>query len=154
MSKASDSSSADAILIRVHADPLDAEVARRAVESPRNGAVLLFFGNVRETHEGRSVEAVTYEAYAEMAEEELRRVGTEVARRHDAPTVAILHRTGRLRVGDTSLVVAVGAPHRKEAFACGLEIIDELKKRAPIWKTEHGASGDRFQAGTLPEVSD
>jgi molybdopterin synthase catalytic subunit len=132
------------------ADALDDAAARARVEAAGHGAALLFYGNVRDRHEGRIVHAVEYGAYEPMAESELRAVAVEVAARHGGPAVAVLHRLGRLPVGATSLVVAVGAAHRREAFACGLEIIDELKRRVPIWKKEIGPDGARWQDGFLP----
>ncbi len=129
---------------------LDDVAARRFVERPDHGAVLVFFGVVRDVHEGRQVEKVEYSAYVAMAETELRDVAVEVAAKHGGPVVAVLHRLGTLGIGDTSLVVAVGSRHRGPAFAAGLEIIDELKKRVPIWKREIGPGGVRWQDGELP----
>jgi molybdopterin synthase catalytic subunit len=130
---------------------LDDAGARRAVAKSSNGAVLVFYGDVRDRHEGRAVERVRYEAYAAMAEAELLAVARETAARHGDPDVVILHRIGTLAVGETSLVVAVGAPHRAAAFACGLEVIDEIKRRVPIWKQEIGPDGTRWQDGVLPQ---
>lgn len=129
---------------------LDDGAARRYVERPDHGAVLVFHGVVRDVHEGRAVERVEYSAYVAMAEAELRAVAVEVAAKHGGPAVAVLHRLGTLAVGDTSLIVAVGARHRGPTFAAGLEIIDELKTRAPIWKREIGPDGVRWQDGELP----
>lgn len=131
--------------------PLDDAAARRRVERPSNGAVLVFYGDVRNLHEGRPVDRVRYEAYVPMAESELLDVAREAALRHGATDVAVAHRLGTLAVGETSLIVAVGSPHRREAFACGLEVIDLLKRRVPIWKTEIGPDGVRRQDGVLPE---
>lgn len=139
------------IRVLVTEEPLDDAAERRRVERSSNGAVLVFYGNVRAEHEGRAVDRVRYEAYVPMAESELAAVAREAALRHGATDVVVAHRLGTLAVGETSLIVAVGSPHRREAFACGLEVIDLLKRRVPIWKTEFGPGGIRRQDGVLPE---
>jgi molybdopterin synthase catalytic subunit len=141
---------APAIRVEVTAAPLDDAAARRFVERSDHGATLVFYGVVRDVHEGRPVEAVEYTAYAAMAETELAAVAREAALRHGVGAAAVLHRTGRLAVGETSLVVAIGARHRGPAFAAGLFLIDELKRRVPIWKREIGPDGTRWQDGQLP----
>lgn len=138
------------IRVEVTAAPLDADAARRDVEAPAHGAVLVFWGNVRDHHEGRAVEAVDYTAYEPMARRELESVAREAASAHGVGAVTVLHRIGRLAVGETSLVVAVGSAHRAEAFACGLAVIDTLKERVPVWKREVGPGGPRWQDGRLP----
>jgi molybdopterin synthase catalytic subunit len=132
--------------------PVDDADLRRRVSRPSNGAVLVFHGVVRDHHEGRPVGGVHYEAYRPMAESELRALADECSRRHGGLDVAVVHRVGTLAVGEASLVVAVGAPHRAPAFACGLEIIDEIKRRVPVWKQEIGPDGRRWQDGFLPQA--
>ncbi len=138
------------MLIRITPDPLDEAEARRAVSAAANGAVLVFHGVVRDHHEGRAVERIEYHAYLAMAERELALVADEVGRRHGVRDIAVLHRIGPLRVGETSLIVAIGAPHRQETFAAGLDLIDTLKARVPIWKKEIGPGGTVWQDGVLP----
>ncbi|HYC76964.1 MAG TPA: molybdenum cofactor biosynthesis protein MoaE [Planctomycetota bacterium] len=130
---------------------LDDAAARRFVAAPSNGAVLVFHGVVRDRHEGRAVTRVEYSAYEAMAESELREVARETAREHGVEHLAVFHRLGPVAVGEASLVVAVGAPHRAAAFACGLATIDRLKARAPVFKKEIGPDGARWQEGVLPE---
>jgi molybdopterin synthase catalytic subunit len=141
------------IRVDVVAGMLDAEAARRDVEGPAHGAVLVFWGNVRDLHEGRAVESVDYTAYEPMARRELEAVARECASAHGVGAVTVLHRIGMLGVGETSLIVAVGSAHRAEAFACGLAIIDALKRRVPVWKREIGPEGARWQDGRLPRSS-
>ena len=123
------------------AEPLDLEACRRAVLDARHGAVVCFEGIVRDHARGREVTGITYEAYESMALTELRRVldGVEEA----WPTVRGLvhHRVGELVVGDTAVIVAVGSPHRAEAFEACQAIIDRLKASVPIWKHERGPDG-------------
>jgi molybdopterin synthase catalytic subunit len=141
-----------AMLIEVTDAPLNAEAARAHVARGANGAVVLFFGCVRDHHEGREVSSVEYQAYRPMAERELREIAAAVARKHGAPDIAVFHRLGTLPVGEASLVVAVGAPHRAPAFRCAEEIIDALKERVPIWKKEIGPAGSAWQEGVTPSV--
>jgi molybdopterin synthase catalytic subunit len=141
------------MLVLVTEAPLDSEVARAHVSRGAHGAVVVFFGCVRDRHEGREVASVEYQAYVPMVERELASIAASIAREHGSPEVAVLHRTGRLAVGETSLVVAVGAPHRAPAFRCAQEIIDTLKERVPIWKKEIGPAGETWQEGVTPPRS-
>lgn len=111
------------------------------VGSPVDGAVVLFLGTVRNHHEGRSVEAIRYEAYESMAAEELRRVATDVAARFDTDRVAVVHRVGDLEVGEASVAVATSSPHRAEAFGAAQAIMEEIKRRVPVWKYERYSDG-------------
>ena len=129
------------MLIVVTEAPLDDQAARAHVAKPGNGAVVVFYGCVRNRHEGREVTSVEYQ---------LAQVARSVAAKHAIADVAVLHRTGSLPVGEASLVVAVGAPHRAPAFRCAEEIIDVLKERVPIWKKEIGPGGATWQEGVTP----
>ena len=116
--------------VRAEALSLDDVVA--AVRDPRAGAVVTFTGVTRDvTH-------LDYEAYAEMAEPAMRRIAETAVERHGLCAAAVEHRTGRVALSEASVVVAVSAPHRGEAFAGAREIIDEVKARAPVWKQEEG----------------
>ena len=115
------------------------------MRDPRAGAVVLFEGVTRE------VEELDYEAYVEMAEPRLAAIAAEEAVRHGLCAVAVEHRTGTVRLGEPSVIVAVSAPHRGEAFAGARAVIDRVKAEAPIWKVEIGADGGRRRVeGTLP----
>ena len=116
--------------VRTEALSLDALAAR--VRDPRAGAVVTFSGVTRE------VAQLDYEAYAEMAEAELRRIASAALERHGLCAVAVEHRIGVVPLSEASVLVAASAPHRAEAFAGAREVIDEVKARAPIWKREEG----------------
>lgn len=118
-----------------------AEIYTRC-DDPRNGAVVVMSGMVRDNTEGRPVEYLEYQAYAPMALQVFRQIAAQIRDRwSDVTRVAIHHRTGRLTVGEISVLVAVGSPHRSEAFAACQYAIDTLKHNAPIWKKEHWADG-------------
>ena len=124
--------------------PLDLATVSAAVRDPRAGAVVTFEGVTRE------VEALDYEAYAEMATERLRAIGEEEAARHHLCAVALVHRVGRVPLSEPSVIVAASAAHRGEAFAGARALIDRVKAEAPIWKVELTAEGARRVEGTLP----
>jgi molybdopterin converting factor subunit 1 len=124
----------------VHDGPLSLDGVAARVRDPRAGAVVTFSGVTRD------VSHLDYEAYAEMAAEEIERIVAAAVERHGLCAAAAEHRVGRVPLGEASVVVAASAPHRGEAFAGAREIIDEIKARAPIWKREEGA----WKAGTLP----
>jgi molybdopterin synthase catalytic subunit len=134
-------------MLKVTADPLSIDEAYAAVRWPDCGAVALFVGTVRNHHDGKPVVSIEYSAFKEMAEEEFARIATEAGRRWKLGGVYIAHRTGRLQVGDASVVIAVSAPHRAEAFEGCRFAIEELKKMAPIWKEEFTATGRAWVTG-------
>ena len=131
--------------VRVTGEPLDLAAVAAAVRDPAAGAVVLFEGVTREVPE------LDYEAYAEMAEPKLRAIGEEVAAAYGLSAVALAHRTGRVSLGEPSVIVAASAPHRGEAFNGARALIDRVKAEAPIWKVEVDAGGGRTRVeGTLP----
>jgi molybdopterin synthase catalytic subunit len=131
----------------VTAARLDPAALCRAVSARGHGAVASFVGTVRSPHAGRTVRAVTYDCFAPLAARELARIKDEAERRWPV-RVAAHHRVGRLPVGAASVAVAAGSGHRAEAFAACRFVIDEIKRRLPVWKKEHYASGDgRWLAG-------
>jgi molybdopterin synthase catalytic subunit len=132
--------------VRVTGEPLDLAALAAAVRDPRAGAVVLFEGVTRE------VEELDYEAYVEMAEPRLAAIAEEEAVRHGLCAVAVEHRTGTVPLSEPSVLVAVSAPHRGEAFAGARAVIDRVKAEAPIWKVEITAAGRRRVEGTLPPV--
>jgi molybdopterin synthase catalytic subunit len=122
------------------ADALDLAALLAAVHDPEHGGVTSFLGCIRREDAIRPVVAIEYQAYEELTERELAAVAAEAASRFGA-TVACVHRTGRVEVGEPSVAVAVSAPHRPAAFSACRYVIDELKVRAPIWKRMHYADG-------------
>ena len=121
-------------------EPLDLTRLVATVSAPERGAVVCFVGTVRDHHEGKSVLRLEYSAYQPMAEAECGRIVAEARARWDA-TVALEHRTGVLEIGETAVTIAVAAPHRTAAFAACRYVIEEVKRRVPIWKREHYADG-------------
>lgn len=134
----------------VTAAPLDADALRTLVLTPASGALVVFEGVVRDRHEGHAVLRLEYEAYEPMAERLLSQVGEAVLRDFDVHDVAIHHRVGTLEVGETSLLVAVSAEHRRDAFEAALAAVDRVKESVPVWKREYGPDGATWQEGTPP----
>ena len=123
-------------------EPID--VASLAGAAPAAGAVCLFVGVVRDENRGRSVLRLEYEAYEEMALPLMEEIASETARRHPVTDVRLVHRLGRLEIGEASVAVAVSSPHRTEAFAACRFAIDTLKAKVPIWKKEFYADGSEW----------
>jgi len=130
-------------MIAIFDEPLTLEPLIVAVRGDDCGAVVTFLGVVRATaDDGRDVTGLSYEAYPKMALPEMRAIAEEAERRFPGTRVAIAHRTGALAVGESSVAIAVAAPHRADAFDACEYAIDELKARVPIWKKEHYVAGD------------
>ena len=133
---------------RIVRDAIDLAALIESVAHPAGGALVLFTGDVRDHHEGSAVSGITYTAYEPMAESVLAELEDEASRRDGILVCRIVHRTGRLAVGETSVAIAVRSKHRAEGFAAARHAIDELKQRAPIWKEEHLVDGSsRFARG-------
>ena len=127
---------------------IDTKKVVQAALSPACGAVLTFAGTVREEHLGRRVTAIEYHAYDSMAEKELGRIEGEASRRWPELEVRIVHRTGLLEVGETSVFIAVASPHRAEGFEGLRYAIDTLKETVPIWKKEIYTNGHAWIEGS------
>lgn len=142
-------------MIALTREPIDVEAVRRAVEAPEHGGIVLFLGEVRNHAWGRAVHALEYEAYEPMALCQMERLAQEARERWNAK-VAFVHRLGRLEIGEVAVAIAVGTPHRAEAFECARWLIETLKQEVPIWKrefTEEGAywvEGEGGQADDAP----
>ncbi len=122
--------------------PLDLEAVYQLADDPANGAVVVMSGTVRNQTDGKPVVSLEYQAYEPMAINVFRQIAQELRCQYpDANRVVIHHRTGHLKIGEISVLVAVGCPHRGEAFAACQYAIDTLKHNAPIWKKEHWADG-------------
>ena len=135
------------ILFELTTDPLDARRLEAAVAHAGAGAICTFTGVVRDHSRGQSVTELDYEAYAEMATAQMRKIGDEIAEQWPEARVAMVHRTGRLQIGDASVVVSVSCPHRAEAIAACRWGIDRLKESVPIWKKEYAADGTYWIEG-------
>lgn len=128
-------------LVAVRDRPLGLAEVESAVSVPGAGAICSFVGTVRDHTGPHQVVALEYESYAEMAEKVMRGIGAEVCERFPKARVAVLHRVGRLEVGEASVVIAVSSPHRAEAFDGCRHVIERLKEDAPIWKKEIRSDG-------------
>jgi molybdopterin synthase catalytic subunit len=113
------------------------------VGSPQYGAISLFAGTVREINEGRGVSAIEYSAYKSMASAELERILDEAEAQFGVSALVVEHRIGLLGLGDVSVGIAAAHQHRTPALDCTRYVIEEIKKRVPIWKNEHYADGTR-----------
>lgn len=131
-------------------EPIDARAVAAAVRSPAHGAVIVFEGVGRDSFDGRPVHGLEYEAWPGPAEAALRAICDEAEARWPVRAV-IVHRTGYVGIGEPSVVIAVGAGHRAEAYEASRYCIEALKARVPIWKKEHYADGAAWIANRAPE---
>ena len=133
------------IHVRITEEPLSVERVAGLVGRSAAGAIVTFQGTTRD------VERLEYEAYREMAEDQMRSILTEAAQRHELEAAAAEHRIGSVPKGLSSVIVAVSAPHREEAFAAAREVIDRIKAEVPIWKKEVEGATERWIEGTPVE---
>lgn len=125
--------------------PINADEVVRRVEDPGNGAICVFYGVVRNhAVSGRATSFLEYEAYREMAEAKMAEIAEEIRAKWGITHLAMTHRTGRLGIGEPSVVIAVGTPHRAQAFDACEYAIDRLKEIVPIWKKEIGPDGEEW----------
>lgn len=128
-------------MIQLTNEPIDTQTLLRKAQSPASGAVLLFLGVTRQHTAGRETTELHYDIYHEMAEQQLATLEAEARRRWGLDECLIVHRLGRVPLGEASVAIVVASPHRREAFASGEWLIDTLKEVVPIWKQEHWADG-------------
>ena len=129
------------VMFEITTEPLDPRRTETAVSHAGAGAICTFTGIVRDNSRGRSVTHLEYEAFESMALAQMRKIADEIAGKWPDARVAMIHRTGRLEIGEPSVVVSASAPHRAEAIAACKWGIDRLKESVPIWKKEHAADG-------------
>jgi molybdopterin synthase catalytic subunit len=129
---------------RVTTNVLDSQAISGMVEDDGAGAIVTFVGTVRDNARGRGVLWLDYEAYAEAAEVQLRRIGDEIRERWPILAIAIEHRTGRLAIGEASVVIAVSSAHRDAAFQAAAYAIERIKQIVPIWKKEAYDDGETW----------
>ena len=134
-------------MIRIVEGPIDRQEVTESVQSPGAGAIVTFDGTVRDHARGRRVTHLYYEAFAEMALEEIRKVRAEALEKWPITEMSIVHRTGRLEIGETSVFIAVSSAHRSDAFEACRFAIDSLKTSVPIWKKEHYEDGEVWIEG-------
>ncbi len=133
-------------MIELTSNTLDPETITAKVRRDTNGAVVAFLGTTRDNFEGKNVLTLEYEAFDEMAVKKLEEVRQEIMAEFGLEQVAISHRIGTVGIGEISLVVAIGSPHRKEAFYACHKAVDRIKEVVPIWKKEVYRDGSRWVA--------
>ena len=131
----------DSIHVSVSTEFLNIQDAYDFVSDPAHGAVDLFAGAVRNHHEGNVVEGITYDVHEKLAEKVFKGICEEAQKRWNDTKLYLSHYKGQLDIGGISVLIAVGSPHRAESFDACRFIIEELKKRAPVWKQEHYEDG-------------
>ena len=134
--------------------PIDPCAVLRRVGDDGDGAAVLFLGNVRRENDGRAVSGMRYDAYREMAERVLNEIVVEAIVQSGGARAYAVHRIGELTIGETSVAIAVSTPHRAAAFDAARYIIEEIKKRLPVWKHEHYVTGEsEWLPGHTPSVA-
>ena len=131
----------------VSEQPLDARALRELVRTDHSGAIVLFEGVVRDRHEDHAVARIEYDAHHSMAERQLRAAVAAVRDEFAVHDIAVHHRVGTVAIGEASLLVAVAAEHRAEAFAAALRVVDRVKESVPVWKKEFTPDGTVWQEG-------
>ena len=126
---------------RLVVQPIDVSALTSEVAGDDRGAISIFLGTVRNSNEGRAVDGIDYSAYEAMAVAEMNRIVAEAVDRFPGVEVALEHRTGTLKVGDVSVAIACAHAHRSPALDANRYVIEELKRRVPIWKREHYLDG-------------
>ncbi len=129
-------------MFRVTTEPLDVQQVHNLVKSPADGAVVTFDGIVRNNFDGREVRYLEYEAYTAMAEKKMADIAAEAQNKFAVGDIAMVHRIGRLEIGESSILIAVAAPHRQPAFEACAYAMDRVKEEVPVWKKEFFADGE------------
>lgn len=134
-------------LFAIQREPLDSMKISEVLKRDEDGAVVIFEGIVRNNTKGRATRYLEYESYEEMALAQLARIGKEIAAEFSIGRIGIVHRLGRLEIGEPSISIVATAPHRRPAFEAALEAIDRVKREVPIWKKEYFADGELWVEG-------
>jgi molybdopterin synthase catalytic subunit/molybdopterin converting factor small subunit len=129
---------------RLSAEPLSLDAVVDEVRSDQAGAIATFVGTTRVHSRDRTVRHLDYEAYEEMAEQVMAQIAAELIGRYELCAIAIHHRTGRVEIGEASVMIAVSAPHRQDALGACRDAIDTLKERVPLWKKEVYEGGEEW----------
>ncbi len=133
--------------VKVVETPIESDDLYKAVLKDSNGAIVTFAGVVRDNSGGKRTDYLIYEAYIGMAENEMKKIVDAIKHKWAVEDVAILHRIGRLNIGEISVLIAIASPHRAEAFDACRYAIDRLKEKVPIWKKEVGENGETWIEG-------
>jgi molybdopterin synthase catalytic subunit len=139
---------------RMSPTPLDVSAAIAEVSRPDCGAIAVFVGTTRDHNQGRRVRYLEYEAYEALAVRSFERISDEASTRWPATALAIHHRTGRVNIGEASVMIAAASPHRAEAFAASRYAIERVKQISPIWKHEYFEGGERWIEGATAHADD
>jgi molybdopterin synthase catalytic subunit len=134
-------------VIQLARQPLDRDALIAAVSDPAMGGIVVFEGVVRDNARGKQVRYLEYEAYEEMAQQQIRQIIADAEQRWGTQRVAVAHRFGRLEIGEASVIIVVASAHRAEAFEVCRYIIDTLKNTVPIWKKEVATNGEEWVEG-------
>jgi len=134
-------------MIELTNQPIDSSALVARASRPEAGAVVLFLGTVKSPHDGRKIVAIEHEAFDAMASTSLHEIAEEARAKHGALAVEVVHRKGRMRVGENIVGIAASAVKRGDAFDACRYVIEELKKRTPLWKKEFAEDGS-WWAGT------
>ena len=137
-------------MFAIRHEPLDPKTLVEAVRRDESGAVALFYGVVRNENMGRNVQYLEYDVYPEMAIKKMNEVAEEVRAKYPITGIGVLHRVGRLEIGETSLLVAVSSAHRVAAFEACHFAVDRIKQIVPIWKKEVWEDGEEWIEGHVP----
>jgi molybdopterin synthase catalytic subunit/molybdopterin converting factor small subunit len=129
---------------RLSAEPLSLDAVVDEVRSDEAGAIATFIGTTRVQSRGRTVLHLDYEAFEGMAEQAMTQIAADLKNRYDLCEIAIHHRTGRVEIGEASVVIAISAPHRQDALAACKDAIDTLKEQVPLWKKEFYEGGEEW----------
>lgn len=132
-------------------EEIDSQNFARSIQRPDDGAIVVFQGVVRNNTKGRSTDYLEYECYEQMALEQMARIGEEIAAQFAISRIGVIHRLGRLQIGEASVAVVATAPHRKAAFEAAFECINRLKREVPIWKKEFFTDGAVWVDGEWDE---
>ncbi len=144
-------SGGDGHIFEIVREKIDSRALVEKLQRPEDGAVVVFEGVVRNNTKGRATTHLEYECYESMAREQMARIGKEIAKQFAIGRIGMIHRLGRLEIGEASVVVVATAPHRKPAFDAALEGINRLKREVPIWKKEFFADGAVWVDGEWDE---
>ncbi len=134
-------------MFKIVKDEIDVEALAKMVRKDEDGAVVTFAGVVRNNSLGKGVRYLDYQAYEEMAETKMKQIADEIKEKWGIKDLAIVHRIGRLEIGEASVAIAVASPHRREAFQACEYAIDRLKEIVPIWKKEVWEKGEGWIEG-------
>ena len=145
------SGGSDGNIFALTRDPIDAAGLARQILRGEDGAIVTFEGVTRNNTKGRATRYLDYECYEPMALKTMAGIGEEIARTHQISRIAMVHRLGRVEIGETSVVVIAAAPHRRPAFEAALEGINRLKRLVPVWKKEYFEDGEVWVDGEWDE---